>query len=165
MSTHPDHPATPPDHSPGSSPGEAAARGPAPGTLGPTSRSWQLRALLAAGCALTTLATLVWAEPNMFWLVILAAAAVATVVRPDSHSATAFLALTAFLVFANDPGLSWWTMAAVFGVHATHLLAALAAVVPWDTTVERAALQPSLRRFVVVQVASQVLVLLALAVR
>ncbi|NED98197.1 hypothetical protein G1H11_23125 [Phytoactinopolyspora alkaliphila] len=135
-----------------------------PGMVGPTLRSWQLRCVLALACCVTAAATVLWTEPNAFALVLLALVAVATVVRPDSHAATFYLGLTAFLVLVNEPGMSWWAAPAVLGIHATHTLAALAAVVPWDTAVERAALRPSVRRFVAVQAASQSLVLLALAV-
>jgi cell division protein FtsW (lipid II flippase) len=135
-----------------------------PGTVGPTMRSWHLRGVLALACAATAAAVAFWTEPAAFALALLVIIAVVTVIRPDSHAATVYIGLVAFLVLANDPGMSWWTTAAVFGVHATHTLAALAAVIPWDTVVERSALRPSLRRFILVQAAGQSLVLLALAV-
>lgn len=133
------------------------------GMIGPCLPSWLLRLMLAAACAGTVAATTLWTAPSTFAIAVLVAAAMVTVLRPDSPAPTAFLGLVAGTVLFTDPGLSWWTAASVFGVHACHVLAALAAVVPWDASVERSALAPSLFRFAVVQAAGQILVLLAFA--
>lgn len=134
------------------------------GGIGPRISSWLLRAVLALACMITVGSTVLWCDPAVLLEVSLVAAAVATVVWPNSHAATALIAIAAMTVFGTDPGLAGWIMPAVLGVHAVHSLAALAAVVPWDTDVELAALRPSARRFVVVQVATQALVVLALLV-
>ncbi|NDL56699.1 hypothetical protein [Phytoactinopolyspora mesophila] len=140
------------------------SRLPGSGTVGTTIPAWSLRMLLGLTCAATIAIMTLWADPNAAMLVMLALSAAATVVRPASHSATVFLGFAAFTVLVTDPGLSVWTAGAVLSVHATHSTAALAAVLPWDTDVEAAALVPSLRRFAVVQAASQSLVALALLI-
>lgn len=137
------------------------AADPAPGALTPTMPSWSLRGLLAAACAATVAAVWAWTSPAPALLVLLVALALATVAAPASHTPTALLAGCALAVLIGADGVSAWTAAVVFGVHATHLLAALAAVVPWRSTVERSALRPSLDRFVLAQAATQALVLLA----
>jgi hypothetical protein len=134
----------------------------AAGTIGATIPAWLLRAALGVACLATVVTIEAWASPSTMWSVAQVLFGVAAVVRPASHAATGFLGLVALTVLITDPGVSWWIAPAVLGVHATHSLAALAAVLPWDTDVEAAALRPSSRRFVVVQLASQAVVLLAL---
>ncbi|AYY14107.1 hypothetical protein EF847_16775 [Actinobacteria bacterium YIM 96077] len=132
------------------------------GLVGKCLPSWQLHVALGLACALTIGTTMRWSEPSAFHVVILVASAVAVVIHPRSHAATIFLGIVAFTVLVNDPGLSLWIIPTVTGVHATHTLAALVAVVPWGSKVEWPALIPSLHRFWIVQAASQLLVVVAL---
>ncbi|WP_166348242.1 hypothetical protein [Phytoactinopolyspora limicola] len=164
------HATTPADPSAGSGSETTSGSEPAAdpgrdsGRVGSTVAAWVLRATVGAASAATIGVVAAWSAPSSALLVALALAGVWTVLRPGSHAATALIALAAFVVLVNDPGLSAWAAGAVLGVHAVHLSAALAAVVPMDTKVEFAALRPSLRRFAVVQAASQALVVLALLV-
>ncbi|WP_129666501.1 hypothetical protein [Phytoactinopolyspora endophytica] len=134
------------------------------GRIGPTFPSWRLRGVLALACVILIASVTIWAGPHVFFVVVLLAQAVYVVIRPDSHATTALLASSAAVIVFADVELSAWLMPAVLGFHVAHLVAALAAVAPWDTDLEHAALRPALRRFVAVQGASQALVLLALLV-
>lgn len=131
------------------------------GGLGPTLPARLLRLLLTVAGSLTVAAVAVLAKPSPLFLTLLICLALASVVQPATHLPTVFLAACFWSVLRHDDGVTGWTALAVLGAHATHVLAALAAVIPWGTRFERAALRPSLDRFVLVQVASQLLVLLA----
>lgn len=130
-----------------------------PETLGPTMPSWQLRALLAAVCVGTALAAAV-PLASIFALLVLLAVAGATARWPGTHLPAVFLALCALCLLGGGQGLSGRTALVVLGVHATHVLSALAALVPWTAELERAVLRDPARRFVVIQAGSQALVLL-----
>lgn len=142
----------------------AAGAGPAPGQLGRTLPSWQLRGWLALSCLIVVGSIAAWAGLHLFMVAVLLASAAYAAMRPDSHAPTAFLALAAGVVVFSGADLSAWILPAVLGFHASHVLAAFAALAPWDAAVEYVALRPALRRFVVVQAASQFLALLALLV-
>lgn len=132
-----------------------------PGALGPALPGWTLRPVLAASVAVTALAVLGWTSVSPFVLVIALLIGASTTALPASHAATAFLAFCALCGLAADGTITGWLSLAVLGAHATHVMAALAAVVPARATVEWAALLPTLRRFVLAQAAGQALVLLA----
>lgn len=135
--------------------------GPYSGGLGPTMPSWALRAGIGVVGVGTAAAVCAWASTSVFVLVILGGLTLAATVLPASHWPSALLVALAVIVVAGADGVTGWTVLTVFGMHATHVLAALAAVVPFDASVERAALRPSLERFVMVQLAAQLLVLVA----
>ncbi|TDE00788.1 hypothetical protein [Jiangella asiatica] len=131
-----------------------------PGGLAPTLPWWTLRLGLAASSVGAVAAVGAWTSASPFLLVALGLLGLATVAQPASQLPTAFLAAVALLALGAD-GVTALTSLAVLTLHATHVLAALAAVVPPSTAVERAALRPSLERFVLAQAAGQVLVVLA----
>ncbi|SDU60135.1 hypothetical protein [Jiangella alkaliphila] len=135
-----------------------------PGALGPVLPGWALRPVLAVALAVTMLGVAGWASASPFALLVAALIGVSTVALPASHAATAFLAVCALCGLAADGAITGWLSLAVLGAHATHVTAALAAVVPVRARVERAALLPTLRRFAMAQAAGQLLVLLAWAV-
>ncbi len=132
-----------------------------PETLGPTLPPWALRVMLASACLCTVAVVGAWSQVSLFAIGVLVALAVAAVLVPGSHAPTTMLSGCALAVLIGADGIVVWTAPAVLGFHAVHVLAALAAVVPWGVPVERAALRPSFERFVIVQAAAQSLVLLA----
>lgn len=134
-----------------------------PGALGATLPGWTLRPALAAAVAVTVLAVAGWTAVSPFVLLIAALIGASTTALPASHAATAFLAFCALCGLAADGAVTGWLSLAVFGAHATHVTAALAAVVPPRAAVEWAALLPTVRRFALAQAAGQSLVLLAWA--
>jgi hypothetical protein len=148
-------------------PGAAAPGAPgtpgAAGALGPVLPGWTLRLALAVFVAVTVLAVAGWTQVSPFALLAAALIGGSTVALPASHAATAFLAVCALCGLAADGAITGWLSLAVLGAHATHVSAALAAVVPVHAPVERAALRPSLERFALAQGAGQLLVLLAWA--
>lgn len=135
----------------------------APGALGPVLPGWTLRLVLAASVAVTVLAVAGWTRVSPFALLLAVLIGGSAVALPASHAATAFLAVCALCGLAADGAITGWLSLAVLGAHATHVSAALAAVVPVRAPVERAALRPSLERFALAQGAGQLLVLLAWA--
>jgi hypothetical protein len=135
----------------------------APGAVGPTLPGWVLRPVLAAAVALTVGAVAGWTSVSPFALLIAALLGGVAVALPASHAATVFLALCALLGLAADGAVTGWLALMVLGAHATHLAAAVAAVIPMRAVVERAALRPTLTRFALAQAAGQLLVLLAWA--
>lgn len=141
-------------------PGHSAS----PGGVARSVPSWLLRAVLGAASAGAVTTVALWTGTTLMGVLLPAVAAAWTVIRPASHAATVLIALVAVLVVTTDPGPSGWLIPAVLGVHATHVLAALGATIPWRSAVELVALRPSWRRFVTVQAASQALVVLALLI-
>lgn len=126
--------------------------------LGPTIPAWRLRVVVAAAVVITVVTATVALTPATWLIVVMAAAGVATVARPRSHAATALVAVVlATSLGADGPG--WWLAPLVLGLHATHVGASIAALVPVAADVEVAALRPTLRRFAAVQIGAQVLVL------
>ncbi|RIQ16021.1 hypothetical protein DY240_23255, partial [Jiangella rhizosphaerae] len=134
-----------------------------PGALGPALPGWVVRAALAAAVVMMVLAVAGWTSVSPFGLLVVVLAGGSAAALPSSHAATAFLAVCALCGLAADGAITGWLSLAVLGAHATHVAAALAAVVPMRARVERAALRPALRRFALAQAAGQVLVLLAWA--
>lgn len=135
----------------------------APGALGPVLPGWTLRVALGGSVAVTVAAVAGWTTVSIPALLLVALAGGVTVFLPASHAATAFLAVCALAGLTADGAVTGWLSLALLGAHATHVTAALAAVVPVRAPVERAALRPTLERFVLAQAAGQLLVLLAWA--
>ncbi|WP_116952173.1 hypothetical protein [Jiangella endophytica] len=133
----------------------------APGALGPALPGWALRPVLAVAVLVTVLAVGGWTSVSPFVLLLALLVGGSTTAIPASHAATAFLALCTLCGLAADGSISGWLSLAVLGAHATHVTAALAAVVPPRATVEWAALRPTLTRFALAQAAGQALVALA----
>lgn len=136
---------------------------PEAGKIGPTLPMWALRLGLGLAAAALVVAVTLWSGPATLLFVIMVGAGAMTVVAPESHAASVFLGTAAFLVLLDtSSGVTGWTFLAVSAAHAVHALAALSALSPWDGDVERAALVPSVRRFLLVQIGCQPLVALAL---
>lgn len=133
----------------------------APGALGPALPGWALRPALAAAVVVTVLAVAGWTPVSPFVLAVAVLVGGSATALPASHATTAFLAVCALCGLAADGTITGWLSLAVLGAHATHVTAALAAVVPVRATVEWAALRPTLRRFALAQAAGQALVALA----
>lgn len=135
-----------------------------PGMIGAVLRAWWLRVGLAVALAGAGGAIHAWVMPMPVFVVVLVASGAATVQWPQTHAPGIFLGACAFAVLVEpSAGIEGWTFAAVFGLHAVHVLASLSALTPWQATVERAALRPAMVRFASVQAACQLLVALALA--
>ncbi|WP_026876613.1 hypothetical protein [Jiangella gansuensis] len=132
-----------------------------PGQLAPTLPWWALRLALALVAAGTVAAVGMWTPTAPFLLAVAGALGLAAAVVPATHVPAAFLTALVLLALGAERGVTAWASLTVLGLHAVHVLAALAAVVPANTAVERAALRPTLERFVVAQAAGQVLVVLA----
>lgn len=123
---------------------------------------WQLRALLT-GCCVLAVAVVVAGETDQrlgTWSLVLTAALVAgTVLLPGTAFPTAFLVvLVVATVDWGNPSVVRLLLTAGL-LHAVHLLAGLCALGPGSTRFARAALAPTLRRWVLAQlVASPVVV-------
>lgn len=140
----------------------SADRRPAAGAVGATVPSWTLRALLGVAVAASATAIAVWTTPPALTLVVMCLFGVLTLVRPGSFLTTGYLVAAAFCVLVDvDAGVTGWTFPAVLALHAVHTLGGLTGLIPLDSDVERRAIVPSTRRFLLVQAATQVLVLLA----
>lgn len=132
------------------------------GRLGVTVPAWLLRAGLALALAGAGGCVMAWTSPPGIMPVLLVASGAGSAIWPQSHAPGIYLGCAALTVLLDtDAEVTGWTFAAVFALHATHQLAALAALTPWRATVEREALRPALRRFLLVQGACQPLVLLS----
>lgn len=140
----------------------SAPPGPATGTVGATVPSWALRAGFGIALGGSTAVIAAWTTPPGLPFFLLCAFAVLSLVQPGSHLTTAYTVTAATCVLIDtDAGVTAWTFLAVLGLHAVHWLGALAGLVPLDSDVEWAALTPSVRRFLLVQAGTQLLVLLA----
>ncbi|MBB5792001.1 hypothetical protein [Jiangella mangrovi] len=133
------------------------------GAMGAVLPGWTLRVALGASVLVTVLAVAGWTSVSPFALALAVLVGGVAVALPVSHMATAFLALCGLCGLAADGAITGWLSLAVLGAHATHVTAALAAVVPAGAPVERGALRPSLERFILAQAAGQLVVLLAWA--
>lgn len=129
--------------------------------VGATIASWQLRVIVAIPVLVMLLTVVVAFAPPIWLVVVLILAATATIGNPRSHAATVLMGFVVLAAFGADaPG--WWLPVLVLTVHATHVGAALAAVVPATADIEIDALRPSFRRFVTVQAGAQALVVVIL---
>lgn len=129
--------------------------------VGPSVPAGALRILVAVaavGCvALVATSTAHW--------VVAAAVIGAAVVRPAGPAPAILPVGVALLVLTSPSGVSAVRVAAlVLGLHLVVELAALVGDVPWSAAVERRVLSRARPRFVAVQAATQVLVVVGVAV-
>lgn len=121
-----------------------------------------LRVVLV-GAALLGAAAQLDARDGVLGLLVPVALAVLAALRPGSPL-TALTVLALFAVAAADgPALDLRDAASLLAVHLVHVTAGLAACVPASARLELAALRPAMRRFVLVQGLSQVVLALAVA--
>jgi hypothetical protein len=96
------------------------------------------------------------------WLVVGIVLSVAAAWSPQHLLGWALILFLAAGRLAHHPGLSWRFLVLLAGLHLLHVLAMLALELPWRSWVQPAVLVAPLRRFLVIQVPSQLLAVLAL---
>ncbi|WP_158864336.1 hypothetical protein [Leifsonia sp. AG29] len=119
--------------------------------LGVTVPGWALRALFVA----IALALALIGTPNGPWQAIAAVLAGISVAVPRWLTAWVLIGALAFSCLLEPGGPSVRLLALIAGVHAMHVLASWALVTPLVARLQPAALLPSLRRYLGVQVVVQ----------
>ena len=100
---------------------------------------------------------------SVFWSAVVVVLAAAALVVPRWMTAWVMLVVLAGTVLTRHPDpLDWHPYALVAGVHAAHVLASWMLVAPPRSRVQLRALAPSARRFVAIQVPTQLLVVATL---
>jgi hypothetical protein len=99
--------------------------------------------------------------PVIGWQIAVVVAAVLGVVLPQSFGGWFSIAGVAVGMLMNDPSV-WRAMVAVLAVHIIHVISSLLLVTPWRSRVVLAALWPSLRRVLLIQLVAQPLTLLVM---
>lgn len=108
-----------------------------------------LRLLLTVATALLFTAAVMGAnlDIGMFRLLVIIGLVVGVSWAPDGPVPLIACGFAIITMFSGELTVNWWLVAVPTLLHAVHVLAALAAVVPARASVERAALAPSVRRF------------------
>ena len=96
------------------------------------------------------------------WLVVGSMLSVAAAWSPRYLLGWALILFLAAGQLARHPALSWQLLVLLAGLHLLHVLAMLALEVPWRDWVQPAVFAAPLVRFLVIQVPSQLLAVLAL---
>lgn len=99
--------------------------------------------------------------PVIGWQVIVVAAAVLGTILPQSFGGWFSIAGIAVGMLMSEPSL-WRALVAVLAVHVIHALSSLLLAMPWNSRVVLAALRPTLRRLLLVQIVAQPLTILAM---
>ncbi|CAH0166886.1 hypothetical protein SRABI121_01649 [Microbacterium sp. Bi121] len=92
--------------------------------------------------------------PVLWWQVAMVGFAVLGMLVPQTLAGWLSIACLAIGMLLTEPGV-WQTMLAVLVVHVIHVLSSLLPLVPWRGPVVLAALLPTLRRLLVVQLIAQ----------
>ena len=123
--------------------------------LGPHIPGWALRGVFfAIGVTLGIVE-----GTSAFWSGVVVVLAAAAVVVPRWMTAWIMLVVLAGTVLTRHPDpLDWHPYALVAGVHAAHLLASWMLVAPLRSRIQLRALAPSARRFLAIQVPTQLLI-------
>lgn len=132
-----------------------------PQGTGPTVSALLPRAVLVAGAVLGVAAQLVGSElvaGSLLPALLPVLLAVVAAWRPTLPAALLCVAGLFVLAVLNGGGPDARDAVTVLAVHVVHVAAALTAVLPAGSRVEVAALQPTWRRFLLVQAGSQVVV-------
>jgi hypothetical protein len=96
------------------------------------------------------------------WLAVGIALSVVATWAPHLGLGWALILFLAAGRLAHHPALSWQFLVLLAGVHLLHVLAMLALELPWRSWVQPAVLVAPLRRFLMIQVPTQLLAVLAL---
>ena len=142
----------------GSGPGtEEPVRG-AP-TIGPHVPGWALRGVFFVVGVILGIVE----GTSVFWSGVVVVLAAAAVVVPRWMTAWVMLVVLAGTVLTRHPDpLDWHPYALVAGVQAAHVLASWMLVAPARSRVQLRALAPSARRFLAIQVPTQLLIVATL---
>ncbi len=119
---------------------------------------WSVRLLLVA--VAVALSLLVYGPHGWFYVGVLLALLAASV--PDYLLGWLLILFLALGELGHRSLLDWRVLALVAGVQMLHILAGLSYVVPWRSWVSPAALIAPLRRFIAIQLPSQLAAVLAL---
>jgi hypothetical protein len=95
------------------------------------------------------------------WLAVGIVLSVAAMWSPQHLLGWALILFLAAGRLAHHPALSWRLLVLLAGLHLLHVLAMLALELPWRSWVQPAVFVAPLRRFVVIQVPTQLLAVLA----
>jgi len=96
------------------------------------------------------------------WLALGIMASVAAAWSPRHLLGWALILLLAAGQLAHHPGLTWRFLVLLAGLHLLHLLSMLALELPWRAWVQLAVFRAPLRRYVAIQVPTQLLAVAAL---
>jgi hypothetical protein len=96
------------------------------------------------------------------WLAVGIVLSVAAAASPQYLLGWVLILFLAAGRLAHRPGLSWQFLVMLFGLHLLHVLAMLALGLPWRSWVRPGVFVAPLRRFLVIQVPTQLLAVLAL---
>jgi len=96
------------------------------------------------------------------WLAVGIVLSVAAAASPQYLLGWVLILFLAAGRLAHHPGLSWQFLVMLFGLHLLHVLAMLALELPWRSWVQPGVFVAPLRRFLVIQVPTQLLAVLAL---
>lgn len=99
--------------------------------------------------------------PVLGWQVAAVAAAVLGVILPQTFGGWIAIGCFAVGMLMNEPSI-WRAMLAVLVVHVVHVVSSLLLVTPWRGRVVLAALRPTSRRLLLVQLVAQPLTLLVM---
>lgn len=103
--------------------------------------------------------------PSVFWLVVAIALGAAAGAFPRLYTAWALIILLSLSQLSRDPSATdWRPYALLAGLHLIHVLASLALVVPVRGMIDARVFLRVLRRFAIVQVPCQALLVLLLVV-
>lgn len=96
------------------------------------------------------------------WLVVGIVLSIAAACSPQHLFGWVLILFLAAGRLAHRPGLGWQFLVLLAGLHLLHVLAMLALELPWRSWVQTAVFVAPLRRFLVIQVPTQLLAVLAL---
>jgi hypothetical protein len=96
------------------------------------------------------------------WLAVGVVLSVAAAALPQYLLGWVLILFLAAGRLAHHPGLSWQFLVILFGLHLLHVIAMLALELPWRSWVQPRVFVAPLRRFLVIQVPTQLLAVLAL---
>lgn len=99
-----------------------------------------------------------------FWLIVALALAVAAAAAPRLHMAWALMVLLAFAQLSHPPLLTdWRPYVLMAGLHLLHVLASMSLAVPLRGRIALSVLGRTLRRYLVIQLLAQGLLIIVLA--
>ncbi|GGD85175.1 hypothetical protein [Microbacterium murale] len=101
--------------------------------------------------------------PVLGWQIAAVAAVVLGVVLPQTFGGWMAIACLAVGMVMHEPSI-WRALVAVLVVHIIHVVSSLMLVIPWRGRVVLAALRPTLRRLLLVQLVAQPLTLLVMLI-
>ncbi|GAB2514760.1 hypothetical protein [Paramicrobacterium agarici] len=117
------------------------------------------------GVAVVAVTLSVMIIPTRFWLIVALVLSIAAAAVPRVYSAWGLAVLLALYQLSFEPSAAGWrTYTLLAGIHLLHVLAALSLVVPLRGRIDARVFLRVLRRYAVVQLPCQALLVIVLAV-